>query len=75
MTAVKETMDGNQAAVSDAEIRLPVGTAVTNADRIQIMKRHGEELTYPLLFGVVGIDFGRTAIVVKALQITGNSTR
>jgi hypothetical protein len=75
MTAVRETTDGNQVAVSDAEIRLPTGTAVTNHDRIQITHRHGEALTYPLLFAVVGVDAGRTAVVVRALQITGNNSR
>jgi hypothetical protein len=75
MTVTKETMDGNQVAVSDAEIRLPVGTVVTNHDRIQIAKRHSETLTTPLLFAVVGVDAGRTAVVVRALQIIGNNAR
>jgi hypothetical protein len=75
MTATKETTDGNQVAVSDAEIRLPAGTVVTNHDRIQINERHGEALIEPLLFAVVGVDAGRTATVVRALQITGNNAR
>jgi hypothetical protein len=53
-TARKEVMDGAQVAITDAQLRLPIGTTITNLDRLRITHRHGVALTTPLTFAIIG---------------------
>lgn len=53
--ARKEVMDGAQAAITDAQMRLPIGTVISNLDRVQVTHRHGVELSDQPVFGLLGI--------------------
>ena len=44
---------GGTAVITDATVRLPIGTTVTAKDRVKITKRHGTSIT-ALVFGVAG---------------------
>lgn len=50
----KEVMDGTQVVLTDAVLRLPIGTEISNLDRIKITHRHGEALTNAPVYAIVG---------------------
>jgi len=49
-----EVMEGTQVAITDAVLRLPIETEVTNLSRVKITHRYGEELETKPLYSVIG---------------------
>ena len=73
-----EVVDGSEATLTDGEIQLPLGTAVTNLDRIKVTKMHYENvlntLGTPVVYAVIGAPRQDDAAVVCAVRrVTGNS--
>jgi hypothetical protein len=65
-TAQSEVMQGTQVVVSDAELRLPIDTVVSNLDRVEITHRHGEELDTHQFVEVIGDpERGASGLVLK----------
>ncbi len=52
--ATGETEQDTQALTIDGELRLPVGTALTAADRVMLTHRYGKAIT-PVLLDLVGM--------------------
>lgn len=52
--AIKEVMDGTQVVLTDARLRLPIGTVIDNRDRFKITKRFGEILADPPTYEILG---------------------
>lgn len=50
----REVQEEGQVIVADAELRLPVGTAISHLDHVKITHRHGTALGTPLTFEVIG---------------------
>lgn len=70
-----ESIDGAQAQVIDAVIRLPWNTAISNDDRIRMTKRYGEAIT-ELDYAIVGaIVRGLQGVQVKVALAPGGSKR
>lgn len=53
-TARKEVMDGAQVAITDAQMRLPIGTAISHLDRVQVTHRNGVAITAQT-FALIGM--------------------
>ena len=53
-TARREVMDGAQVAITDAQMRLPIGTEIGHLDQVQVTHRHGVRLSTPLTFAILG---------------------
>lgn len=52
----REVMAGTAVVMLDARLRLPIGTIIKSADRVQITSRFGEALTEPVTYEVIGED-------------------
>jgi hypothetical protein len=50
-----EVMDGTEVVLTDAVLRLPIDSVVTNVDRVQVTHRYGEMLLTPWTFAVIGV--------------------
>jgi hypothetical protein len=48
-------MDGTEVVLTDAVLRLPIDSVVTNVDRVQVTHRYGEMLLTPWTFAVIGM--------------------
>lgn len=69
--STREAQQGNETVIIDAELRLPIGTAVKAADRVRLTKRYGEALATPLLFSVIGQPAqGPSGLVVNLRRVT-----
>jgi hypothetical protein len=69
-----ETVDGAEATITDAVVRVPVGTAVNADDRIKVTTRNFSALTTAEVYAVVGAPrVGIAATVCKVKRITGES--
>jgi hypothetical protein len=69
-TAQRETMDGSQVAITDAVLRLPLGTVLSHLDHVKITKQQGETLTPAPEFAVIGEPRqGATALVVNLRRV------
>lgn len=53
-TARKEVMDGAQTAITDARLRLPLGTAISHLDRLRITHRLGVLLDTQPVYEIIG---------------------
>jgi hypothetical protein len=53
-TAHKKVWDGTQVAITDATLRLPIGTSLTHLDQIQITERLGTALATPPMYSILG---------------------
>ena len=70
----REVMDNAQTTLTDCEIRLPFGTAVTSASRIKVTKRGGVSLAADEIYAVVGAPrVGPSAVVCACKRVTGSS--
>ena len=70
-----ESRDGAQVPFMDAKLRLPVGTDITNIDRVRLTSRHGTAIT-PQLYTIEGPpELGPSAMVLNLKLVTGNSVR
>lgn len=70
-----EILDGSQAPVYDARLRLSLSVDVSNIDRVRMTKRHGETITEED-YSIEGLpERGPSAQVLTLKRITGNSTR
>ena len=64
------TADGSVVR-ADAVLRLPYGTAVTTSDVVKVTKRHGETITSPLVYEVLGLPaVGASGILCYLRQVT-----
>lgn len=52
--AIKEVMVGTQVVLTDARLRLPIGTTLDNRDRFRVSKRFGEILADPPTYEILG---------------------
>ena len=52
--AIKEVMVGTQVVLTDARLRLPIGTVVDNRDRFRVTRRFGEILANPPTYEILG---------------------
>lgn len=69
-----ETVDGAEATITDAVIRVPVGTSVNADDRIKITVRNFATLGTPEIYAVVGAPrLGMTALLCNVKRVTGES--
>lgn len=72
--ASREVKDGTQTPLYDALLRLPVGTVVSNIDRVCITKRFGVALTSEEYFSIEGAPAkGPSALVLRLKLITGDT--
>ena len=72
--AGKEVMDGAQVVVTDARLRLSLGTAVDPRDRIRITHRFGEALATPPTFEILGEpERGPSGMVLNLRLVTDGS--
>ncbi len=57
--------------ITDATLRLALGTTITARSRVKVTKIKGETLSTPLYFGVVGSPRqGKTALVVELEEVS-----
>jgi hypothetical protein len=68
-----ETQGEGEVVQYDATVRLPIGTAVTESDRIKITKRHGTTLSTPLIFEIVRLRRGPSGLLLELEQVTDGS--
>jgi hypothetical protein len=54
-TKYVEVMDGTEVVLTDAVLRLPIDSVVTNVDRVRVTHRYGEMLVAPWTFAVIGM--------------------
>jgi hypothetical protein len=52
--AIKEVMVGTQVVLTDARLRLPIGTTLDNRDRFRVTNRFGEILANPPTYEILG---------------------
>lgn len=52
----------------DAELRLPKGTAISQANRIKILEMHGEPIS-EIVYRVLAVAEGPTGIVLKLSKV------
>jgi len=62
--SVKEVMDNGQVVMQTPQLRLPIGTTVTERDRIEITHRYGAELDTPEVYAITGIRRGPSGLVL-----------
>lgn len=55
MSPSREVMEAGQVAMPDARLRLPLGTALANVDRVRVTHRFGVALATPLVYDVIGL--------------------
>jgi len=66
-----EVMDGTEVILTDAVLRLPVGTDVTHVDRVQITHRYGEALVMPWVFACIGMPrLGPSGLLLNLRLVT-----
>lgn len=53
-TSKREVQEQGQVVMAEAELRLPIGTAVTSQDRVRITYRLGTLLATPVDYEVIG---------------------
>lgn len=69
----REVMEDTQVVLTDAVLRLPIGTAVDNLDRVKITKRYGVAIT-PETYEVIGQpDRGPSGIVLNLRRVSDGS--
>ncbi len=65
-TASREVQVGADVVITDASLRLPIDTVLDSKDRVQITRRHGQVLSSPRIFEVVGEpERGPSALVAR----------
>jgi len=70
----KETQDGAEVTITDAVIRVPIGTEVSAQDRIKITTRNLSALATEEVYAVVGEPVtGMVALICQAKRLTGES--
>lgn len=72
----RETQDGAQTIITDAELRLPHGTNVINLKRVKITKRLGTALSPEEEYAVIGSPrAGVSGLLVNLQRVVGNSNK
>lgn len=70
----RQAMDGSEATLTDALIRLPQGTTIGTGSRIKVTYRHGAALAEPEVYAVLGAPRnGLSCIVCACRRLTGES--
>ena len=73
-TAKEEAMDGTQVVMTDAKLRLPIGTTLDHRDRIRITHRFGVALASPPTFEIIGEpERGPSGLVLNLRLVTDGS--
>lgn len=73
-TAHREVMVDSQVALTDAVVRLPIDTVLSNLDRIRITHRHGVALTDAVDYEILGEPArGPSGLVVLLRLVTDGS--
>jgi hypothetical protein len=68
----KELLD--QVPSSEAVVRLPIDTEISNGARVRITKRFGETQAAPITYGVIGMPkLGPSGLMVWLTKITDGS--
>ena len=74
-TANKEVMDGTEVAITDARLRLPLGTALDNRDRILITHRFGSSLAEQPVYEIIGKpQRGPSGLVLNLTLVTDGTS-
>ena len=72
--SMAEAGNGAEVTITEVEIRLPHGTDVSGASRIQVTHRTGDELDTPEIYTITGAPHqGMTALVCKCQRVIGES--
>lgn len=73
-TAIKQVMDGTRVTLTDARLRLPIGTTLDSLDRFRITKRLGEILADPPTYEILGEPRqGPSGLLVDLRLVTDGS--
>jgi len=69
-----ETVDGAQATLTDAVLRLPWGTAITSSNRVKLSTQAGVTLSPAPVYAVQGEPYQHVSNVqVRLARVTGES--
>ena len=72
----EEALELGQATLTDATIRVPVGTTVTGEDRVRVTKRHGSTLGTAEVYAVKGDPRrGISGLILNCLRVVGESVQ
>ncbi len=70
-----EAMGQTQAPLSDARLRLPIGTDITQIDRLKVTHRFGVVLASPVMYSVIGVRKQGPSGLVLDLRLVINEAR
>lgn len=70
-----EAMGQTQAPMSDARLRLPIDTDITQIDRVKVTHRFGVVLASPNLYSVIGVRKQGPSGLVLDLRLVTNEAR
>ncbi len=71
-----EVFDGSQQTITDAVIRIPVGTAVSSKNRWKVTHRLGTELSTPEIYAILGAPKLNVAeLKLSCRRVTNGSVR
>ena len=69
-----EVKDGTEVTITDAEIRVPLGSSITAKSRVKVTHRFRETLDTPEIYAVIGAPKnGRSSMVLNCKRVTGES--
>lgn len=75
-TDAREVVNGSQAVLVDAVIRIPNTVSVVVGSRIQVTHRHGKALATPEVYAVHGLSLNGIGFMrCNCSRITGKSTK
>jgi len=70
----REVSDGTHTTVTDAVISVPLGSAITSANRVKVTHRFRTALSAAEIYAVVGAPRnGRASMQLNCRRLTGNS--
>lgn len=69
-----EVTDGTETSMTDAIIRVPLGSAITAKSRLKVTLRYRETISSPDIYAVMGAPKnGRSSMVINCKLVTGES--
>jgi hypothetical protein len=70
-TSKREVQEQGQIVMAEAELRLPIGTAVTSKDRVRLTYRLGTLLASPVDYEVIGHPYqGPSGLLLTLRRVT-----
>jgi len=69
-----EVADGTETTITDACVFVPIGTAITNVNRIKVTHRYREALATAEIYRVIGApQVRRSLLALHCKRVTGNA--